>query len=603
MDDKGPNKRTPLQSLLRFFFFMLLAIILINIFLPKQEEGNVVSLTTFEQMIKKGQITSVVVHETGYVESKIPGENEKVVTVKAYCLKEFLPSLGEFLQENNVHVQVKKQETSFFGTLLISCFPMLLLIGMWFWIFRRSGQGGPFSFGKSKARVLQEKVNTTFNDVAGMDEAKREVTEIIEFMKEPKKFIRLGGKMPKGVLLVGAPGTGKTLLARALAGEAGVPFFSISGSEFVEMFVGVGASRVRDLFEQAKKNAPCIIFIDELDAVGRHRGAGIGGGHDEREQTLNQILVNMDGLEENDYAIVLAATNRPDVLDPALLRPGRFDRQVVIPLPDIKGREAILKVHAKGKPLADNVDLEKLAQSTPGFSGADLANLLNEAALYAARRNAEVIDPEDFENARDKIIMGVENKIAMSPREKEMIAYHEVGHGLVAKLTPGADPVHKISIIPRGLALGATQQRPEGDKYLHTKESLLSQIKILLGGRVAEELMFNDRSTGAANDLERATDIAKRMVTEWGMSEAGLRTFGRKSGNVFLGREIEIATQKDYSDKTAAKIDEEIDKIIKDCYEATNELIRQNMSKLKEIAKVLLKKETIEQEEFDSFFT
>ncbi|MEK7712648.1 MAG: ATP-dependent zinc metalloprotease FtsH, partial [Nitrospirota bacterium] len=419
------------------------------------------------------------------------------------------------------------------------------------------------SFGKSKAKLMSDKaVKINFADVAGIEEAKEEVQEIIDFLKSPQKFSKLGGKIPKGVLLVGAPGTGKTLLAKAIAGEAGVPFFSISGSDFVEMFVGVGASRVRDLFEQAKKSAPCIIFIDEIDAVGRHRGAGIGGGHDEREQTLNQLLVEMDGFEGNAGVIILAATNRPDVLDPALLRPGRFDRQVVVPVPDVKGRLEIIKVHTKNIPLDENVKLEVIARGAPGFTGADLANLVNEAALLAARKSKSNVDMSDFEFAKDKVLMGVERKsMIISDEEKKNTAYHEAGHTLVAKLTPGTDPIHKVSIIPRGRALGVTQQLPIDDRYTYSKDYLLKTLEVLLGGRAAEEIALKHMTTGAGNDLERATELARRMVTEWGMSEKlGPLTFGKKDEQIFLGREI--ARHKDYSEKTATDIDEEVKRLV-----------------------------------------
>jgi cell division protease FtsH len=487
-------------------------------------------------------------------------------------------------------------------TFLLSWGPVLVIVLIWIFFMRQMQAGGnkAMSFGKSRAKVVSDKaVKITFADVAGIEEAKNEVQEIIEFLKDPQKFSRLGGKIPKGVLLVGAPGSGKTLLAKAIAGEAAVPFFSISGSDFVEMFVGVGASRVRDLFDQAKKSAPCIIFIDEIDAVGRHRGAGLGGGHDEREQTLNQLLVEMDGFEGKEGVIIVAATNRPDVLDPALLRPGRFDRQIVVPVPDVKGRIEILKVHSKAIPLADDVELEKIARGTPGFTGADLANLINEAALIAARRSKDKVDKEDFEFARDKVLMGVERRsMVLNDEEKRNTAYHEAGHALVAKLTPGTDPLHKVSIIPRGRALGVTQQLPIDDKYTYSKDYLLKALNVLMGGRAAEELALGHMTTGAGNDLERATELARRMVTEWGMSEMlGPLTFGKKEEQIFLGREI--ARHKDYSEKTAVDIDEEVKRIVMEAYEVSKKLLKKNRNLLEGVAKLLLEKETIDGADID----
>jgi cell division protease FtsH len=480
---------------------------------------------------------------------------------------------------------------------------MILLIGVWIFFMRQmqAGGGKALSFGKSRAKLMtgtQHKV--TFADVAGIDEAKEELQEIIEFLKNPKKFTKLGGRIPKGVLLVGAPGTGKTLLARAIAGEAGVPFFSISGSDFVEMFVGVGASRVRDLFVQGKKNAPCIIFIDEIDAVGRHRGAGLGGGHDEREQTLNQLLVEMDGFESNEGVILISATNRPDVLDPALLRPGRFDRQVVVPIPDIKGRLEILKVHTRRAPMDQDVDLEVLARGTPGFSGADLENLVNEAALLAARRDKETVGMEEFELAKDKVLMGVERKsMIISDEEKRHTAYHEGGHALVASLLPGSDPVHKVTIIPRGRALGLTQQLPIDERHTYPKHYLLNRIAVLLGGRAAEELVLQDFTTGAGNDLERATELARRMVCEWGMSDAlGPLTYGQKEEAIFLGREI--ARHRDYSDQTAELIDREIRRIVEESYQRALQLIRENRTTLDRLAEELLRKEVLDGKELEA---
>ena len=480
--------------------------------------------------------------------------------------------------------------------------PMIILILLMVFFIRQLQVGGKgaMSFGKSKARMLSKEENKkTFDDVAGIDESKEELQEIVEFLKNPKKFTNLGGRIPKGVLLVGAPGTGKTLLARAIAGEAGVSFFIISGSDFVEMFVGVGASRVRDLFAQAKKNSPCILFVDELDAVGRHRGAGLGGGHDEREQTLNQLLVEMDGFESTSGIIVIAATNRPDVLDPALLRPGRFDRQVVVPRPDVKGREEILKVHTKEVPLEDDVSLEIVARSTPGFSGADIENLINEAALRAARTEKTKISMDELEFAKDKVLMGVERKsMVISEKEREITAYHEAGHALVAKLTPGTDPVHKVSIIPRGMALGVTQQLPTEDKYMLSRDYLIKSIRVLLAGRAAEEIIFNERTTGAGNDLERATEMARKMVTEWGMSEiVGPIRLAHKEGEVFLGKEM--SSRQDYSEATSLEVDKEIKDIIVNAYNNAINLLKENEKSLHKLAKLLLEKEVVEAKDLD----
>jgi cell division protease FtsH len=479
---------------------------------------------------------------------------------------------------------------------------MLLFIGVWIFFMRQMQGGGAkaLSFGKARARLLTEKQNrVTFADVAGVEEAKVELLEIIDFLKDPQKFQKLGGRIPKGVLLMGPPGTGKTLLARAIAGEANVPFFSISGSDFVEMFVGVGASRVRDLFEQGKKHAPCIIFMDEIDAVGRHRGAGLGGGHDEREQTLNQLLVEMDGFESNDGVILIAATNRPDVLDPALLRPGRFDRQVVVARPDVRGREEILKVHIKKIPLAEDVNLAVLARGTPGFSGADLANLVNEAALLAARENKKLVEMKDFENSKDKVLMGVERKsLILSEEERRATAYHEAGHALVAKLLPGSDPIHKVTIIPRGRALGITQQLPMDEKHNYHREYLLNNISILMGGRVAEELVLDQISTGAGNDLERATELARKMVCEWGMSDKlGPLTFGKKEEMIFLGKEI--AQHQDYSEQTAQEIDKEVRRFVMEAYQRARELVKSRIAVLHALAAALLEREVLEGPEID----
>ena len=507
----------------------------------------------------------------------------------------------KLLRDKNVKISVRPvDQNPWYMSLLISWFPMILFIGVWIFFMRQMQGGGAkaLSFGKARARLISEKHNKiTFSDVAGVDEAKEELREIIEFLKDPQKFQKLGGKIPKGVLLVGPPGTGKTLLAKAIAGEANVPFFSISGSDFVEMFVGVGASRVRDLFEQGKKHAPCIIFMDEIDAVGRHRGAGLGGGHDEREQTLNQLLVEMDGFETNEGVILIAATNRPDVLDPALLRPGRFDRQVVVPRPDVKGREEILRVHARRIPLGPDVDLKVLARGTPGFSGADLANLVNEAALLAARHSKKVVEMFDFESAKDKVLMGVERRsMIISEEEKRTIAYHEAGHTLVAHSLPGADPVHKVTIIPRGRALGLTQQLPADDKYNYSRDYLMNRITILLGGRAAEEMVFQQQTTGAGDDLEKATEMARKMVCEWGMSEKlGPLTFGKREEHIFLGREF--ARHQDYSEETAVLIDAEVKQIVLDSAARARAILEEQIARLHRLAKALLEHESLDAEE------
>ncbi|MBN1547344.1 MAG: ATP-dependent zinc metalloprotease FtsH [Syntrophaceae bacterium] len=513
------------------------------------------------------------------------------------------PSLIPLLKEKGVKISAKPaDESPWYMTLLVTWFPMLLLIGVWIFFMRQmqAGGGKAMAFGKSRARLMTDKSNkVTFNDVAGIDEAKAELEEVIQFLKDPKKFTRLGGRIPKGLLLVGQPGTGKTLLARAIAGEADVPFLSISGSDFVEMFVGVGASRVRDLFTQGKKNAPCIIFIDEIDAVGRHRGAGLGGGHDEREQTLNQLLVEMDGFESNEGVILVSATNRPDVLDPALMRPGRFDRQVVVPLPDVKGREKIFEVHTKKTILDGDVDFSVIARGTPGFSGADIENLVNEAVLYAARHDKEKVSMSDFEFAKDKLLMGAERKsMVINETEKKNTAYHETGHALVARLLPGSDPIHKVTIIPRGMALGVTQQLPIDEKHTYPRQYLLNNITILLGGRAAEALVLHDFTTGAGNDIERATNLARKMVCHWGMSDRmGPLSYGKKDEQIFLGREF--ATHKDYSEETAKSIDEEITRIVTDCYDNAKRLLQENIVTLHHIAEALLEKEVLNTEELD----
>jgi cell division protease FtsH len=513
--------------------------------------------------------------------------------------KENAPEVTKALRDKAVQIKVKEVRSGDWVLLLLNGLPLLLIVGFCLFLMRQMQAGGnkALSFGKSRARLLSaQQKKATFKDVAGTDEAKEELQEIIEFLKDPQKFQKLGGRIPKGVLLVGPPGTGKTLLARAIAGEANVPFFSISGSDFVEMFVGVGASRVRDLFEQGKKNAPCIIFIDEIDAVGRHRGAGLGGGHDEREQTLNALLVEMDGFESNEGVILIAATNRPDVLDPALLRPGRFDRRVVVARPDVKGREEILRVHTRKVPIGDDVDLSIIARGTPGFSGADLANLVNEAALWAARQNRKFVMMVDFEMSKDKVLMGVERKsMILSDEEKKNTAYHEAGHALVAAMTPGADPVHKVTIIPRGMALGLTMQLPEDDKHTYTRGYLEGMLAVLMGGRSAEEIFLGHITTGAGNDIERATDIARNMVCEWGMSELGPLAYGKKDEAIFLGREI--AQHRDYSEDTAIQIDKEVKRIVNGGYEKAKNLLVNNRETLESIAQALLEREVLDANE------
>ncbi len=556
-----------------------------------------VDYSQFIEEVRQGQVAKVTIE--GQVLKGVRADGRRFTT---YAPSD--PWLVSDLLKNGVVVEAKPEEQpSMLMSIFISWFPMLLLIGVWIFFMRQmqgGGRGGAFSFGKSRARMLDESSNTvTFADVAGCDEAKEEVAELVEFLRDPSKFQKLGGRIPRGVLMVGSPGTGKTLLAKAIAGEAKVPFFSISGSDFVEMFVGVGAARVRDMFEQAKKHAPCIIFIDEIDAVGRQRGAGLGGGNDEREQTLNQLLVEMDGFEANAGIIVIAATNRPDVLDPALLRPGRFDRQVVVPLPDIRGREQILLVHMRKVPVAPDVKADIIARGTPGFSGADLANLVNEAALFAARANKRVVDMEDFERAKDKIIMGAERKsIVMPEEERRNTAYHESGHALVAKLLPKTDPVHKVTIIPRGRALGVTMQLPETDRYSMDKERILSTIAVLFGGRIAEEVFMHQMTTGASNDFQRATDLARRMVTQWGMSEAlGPMVYGEEEGEIFLGRSI--TTHKNVSEATMQKVDAEVRRIIDEQYARARKLIEENRDKIEAMAQALLKWETIDAEQID----
>ncbi len=546
-------------------------------FMTKVDQGGVKEVTVNGQEVRGKYTDGTAFHSTAPV---------------AY------PDMYKALQAKGVSVTVRDQNSGSW-TLILNLLPFALLAGLWFFMIRQMQTGGnkALSFGKSRARLLSmQQKKVTFKDVAGVDEAKEELKEIIEFLREAQKFQKLGGRIPKGVLLVGPPGTGKTLLARAVAGEANVPFFSISGSDFVEMFVGVGASRVRDLFEQGKKNAPCIIFIDEIDAVGRHRGAGLGGGHDEREQTLNQLLVEMDGFESNEGVILMAATNRPDVLDPALLRPGRFDRRVVVNRPDVRGREEILRVHTRKIPLSDDVDLSVLARGTPGFSGADLANMVNEAALAAARQNRKAVLMFDFELAKDKVLMGVERKsLLLTDAEKRNTAYHEAGHALVAAKMPHSDPLHKVTIIPRGMALGLTMQLPVDDRHNYYKNYLETQIAILMGGRLAEEIFLDVMSTGAGNDIERATDLARKMVCEWGMSDLGPLTFGKKEEQIFLGREI--AQHRDYSEDTAIKIDQEVRKLVNNGYATAKQLISDNKETLERIAKALIEREVLDANE------
>ncbi len=544
----------------------------------------------FLQEIERGNVKEVTIAESDVKGKLAGGEAFKTVLPMEY------PELINMLRDKQVQITGEHPTQSPWLAALVSWAPFLFLIGFWIFFMRQMQSGGnkALSFGKSRARLLtahQKKV--TFKDVAGVEEAKEELQEIIEFLKEPQKFQKLGGRIPKGVLLVGPPGTGKTLLARAIAGEANVPFFSISGSDFVEMFVGVGASRVRDLFEQGKKNAPCIIFIDEIDAVGRHRGAGLGGGHDEREQTLNQLLVEMDGFESNEGVILIAATNRPDVLDPALLRPGRFDRRVVVARPDVKGREGILAVHVRKIPLADDVDTSVIARSTPGFSGADLANLVNEAALNAARNNQKTVTHEDFESAKDKVLMGVARKsLIISDHEKRVTAFHEAGHAMVATMVEGADPLHKVTIIPRGMALGVTQQLPVDDRHTYPRLYLEGQLAIMMGGRLAEELFLNTMTTGAGNDIEQATELARKMVCQFGMSSLGPMTFGKQEEQIFLGREI--AQHRDYSESTAVSIDQEVRKFVMQGYERAKAILSDNRDALIRIAEALLERESLD---------
>ncbi len=599
-----PKEATLNQISKNSLLWLLIAFALLmafNMFGTPPQRDRSMPYSEFVRQVEEGNIASVTIIEKVIKGLSSNGENFQTYTPEDPGL------VGQLLNKNVLITAEPPAEPPFYMTLLVSWFPMLLLIGVWIFFMRQmngggvGGKGGAMSFGRSRARLLnQEQGRITFADVAGVDEAKDELEEVVDFLSEPKKFTRLGGRIPKGVLLVGPPGTGKTLLARAVAGEAGVPFFSISGSDFVEMFVGVGASRVRDLFQQGKKNAPCLIFIDEIDAVGRQRGVGVGGGHDEREQTLNQLLVEMDGFESNEGVILIAATNRSDVLDPALLRPGRFDRQVIVPIPDVKGRQHIITVHAKKTPLADDVKIDVLAKGTPGFSGADLENLVNEAALQAAKKDKESLNMQDFEYAKDKILMGRERRsLILSDDEKKITAYHEAGHALVAKLLPKADPVHKVSIIPRGRALGVTMQLPEEDRHSYSKEFLKGNIAVLMAGRVAEELIMDDITTGAGNDIERASKMARKMVCEWGMSDTiGPIAVGENQSEPFLGREL--TSNKNVSEETARIVDAEIKKIVNDAHEHCIKLLKENMDYLHAIANALIERETISGEDIDT---
>lgn len=583
--------------------WLAIALVLMTVFnqFGARESGSSSALLEYSQFLDNvvdGKISKATID--GHVVRGVTTDGQRFTTHTPND-----PWMVSDLLKNGVTIEVKPaEEPSLLTSIFVSWFPMLLLIGVWVFFMRQmqggGGKGGPFSFGKSKARLMDQENNvTTFADVAGCDEAKEEVGELVEFLRDPSRFQSLGGRIPRGVLMVGSPGTGKTLLAKSIAGEAKVPFFSISGSDFVEMFVGVGASRVRDMFEQGKKHAPCIIFIDEIDAVGRQRGAGLGGGNDEREQTLNQLLVEMDGFEANQGVIVIAATNRPDVLDPALLRPGRFDRQVVVPLPDIRGREQILLVHMRKVPLAGDVKAEIIARGTPGFSGADLANLVNEAALFAARSNKRVVDMDDFERAKDKIMMGAERRSMIMPEEeRKNTAYHESGHAVVARLMPKTDPVHKVTIIPRGRALGVTMQLPTEDRYSQDRVRLMSTLAVLFGGRIAEELFMNQMTTGASNDFQRATDLARRMVTQWGMSDAlGPMVYGEEEGEVFLGRSV--TTHKTVSETTLQLVDTEVRRIIDEQYALARRLLEENRDKVEAMTAALMEWETIDAEQID----
>jgi cell division protease FtsH len=591
-----------LSSTARQIIFWLLiiagALLIYKLVNPGSKNIQNIDLTVLDAKIQGNELKQLTVKQTETVAIDRNGIEYHIQLTNEQAKNDLLKEAKETVngKPRVDKVDDESGSSSYLWPALYYLLPFALIFGFWIFMLRQMQSGGnkALSFGKSRAKLLSnQQKRVTFKDVAGVEEAKEELQEIIEFLKEPQKFQKLGGRIPKGVLMMGPPGTGKTLLARAIAGEANVPFFSISGSDFVEMFVGVGASRVRDLFEQGKKNAPCIIFIDEIDAVGRHRGAGLGGGHDEREQTLNQLLVEMDGFESNDGVILIASTNRPDVLDPALLRPGRFDRRVVVSRPDVRGREGILKVHTRKIPLGEDVDISVIARGTPGFTGADLANLVNEAALNAARYNKKVVSMSDFELAKDKVLMGAERKsMVISNEEKRVTAYHEAGHTLVGLKVPNADPVHKVTIIPRGMALGVTQQLPEGDRHNYTQEYLLGQISILMGGRIAEETFLGSITTGASNDIERATELARAMVCEYGMSELGPLTFGKKEEQIFLGREI--AQHRDYSEETSIRIDSEVRKIVTEQYERARKILEENRDTMIRLAETLLEHESLD---------
>lgn len=603
-DDKFEWKKAA-RTVSFWILIFLASIVIAQAFNFGERRETKIPYTKYRQLLEAGQITSgYIVEKEFHGEYSVKPNDPNSEKISFQTVLPFVESwMLEEWDEKGVDYEFREKATNVLGYFFTAIFPWLILIGLWIFFMRRLQGGGPkgvFSFGKSRAKLLTEnRPKVTFADVAGADEAKEELQEIIEFLKDPKKFQKLGGRIPRGALLLGPPGTGKTLLARAIAGEAGVPFYSMSGADFVEMFVGVGASRVRDLFEQGKKNAPCIIFIDEIDAVGRHRGAGLGGGHDEREQTLNQLLVEMDGFESNEGVILIAATNRPDVLDPALMRPGRFDRQIVVDRPDVRGREGILKVHTKKIPLSEDVDLKTLAKGTPGLAGAELANLANEAALLAAKRDADRVTMEDLEEAKDKVMMGAERKsLLISEEEKKTTAYHEAGHVLVSKLVPGADPVHKVTIIPRGRALGLTHYLPIDEKHNYSRKYLQAILTHLLGGRAAELIVFDQLTTGAGNDIERATEIARKMVCEWGMSEKlGPLTFGKKEEEIFLGREI--AKHRDYSEQTAIEIDAEVRRIVTEAADRAHKLISENQEKLRRLAEALLEREILDGDEID----
>jgi len=586
------------RGILLYLALILIAVSLLSPLFAPQKKSAEISYSDFLNKVEVGAVKQVTIAGENVSGLFADGTSFKTRALNA-------PSLLSNLREKGIEIKVEPPaESGWFWNLAIQLvLPLLFFALLWYFLIRQaqSSNAQAMTFGRSRAKPLSGKVDVTFADVAGVDEAKEELREIVDFLKVPEKFQALGAKIPKGLLLMGPPGTGKTLLARAIAGEAGVPFFSLSGSDFVEMFVGVGASRVRDLFTQAKKRTPCIIFMDEIDAVGRHRGAGLGGGHDEREQTLNQLLVEMDGFDPKTNIIVIAATNRPDILDPALLRPGRFDRQVVLDKPDLNGRRDIIRIHMKGKPLAKKVDIDILARRTPGFTGADIENMLNEAAILAARADKKEITMKELEEAVDRVIAGPEKKSrVISEKEKSIVAYHEVGHALLSRILPNTDPVHKISVLPRGMALGYTLQLPLEDKYLITKSEVLDQLTVMLGGRVAEEMVFGELTSGAHNDLERATELAKKMVCEYGMSRLGPRTFGKKDRQIFLGRDI--AEMKDYGEETADLIDKEVISIVDSCHDKARKTLKKNRSKMEKIAKILIQKETLEGKQLESTF-